>query len=124
MRRLALKALALPIVLAALAAPLSTAQAADNYKIMIGANPGGGYDQVGRGLGKALQESGAAGSVTYENKGGAGGTIGLAQFVNSSKGDPHAMIVVGAIMVGAIWSAPSCRTTRRSTCRTPRRSPA
>jgi putative tricarboxylic transport membrane protein len=102
MRRLALKALALPIVLAALAAPLSTAVAADNYKIMIGANPGGGYDQVGRGIGKALQESGAAGSVTYENKGGAGGTIGLAQFVNSSKGDPHAMIVVGAIMVGAI----------------------
>jgi putative tricarboxylic transport membrane protein len=102
MRRLALKALALPIVLAALAAPLSTVHAADNYKIMIGANPGGGYDQVGRGIGKALQESGAAGSVTYENKGGAGGTIGLAQFVNSSKGDPHAMIVVGAIMVGAI----------------------
>jgi len=40
--------------------------------------------------------------VTYENKGGAGGTIGLAQFVNSSKGDPNAMIVVGGVMVGAI----------------------
>jgi putative tricarboxylic transport membrane protein len=76
--------------------------AQDNFKVMIGANPGGGYDQTGRGIGKAMQEAGVAGSITYENKGGAGGTIGLAQFANASKGDPNAMIVVGAIMVGAI----------------------
>jgi len=99
MRRTALKALALQFVLAALS---FNAQAAENYKIMIGANPGGGYDQAGRGIGKAMQEAGIANSVTYENKGGAGGTIGLAQFVNSSKGDPNAMIVVGGVMVGAI----------------------
>jgi putative tricarboxylic transport membrane protein len=43
-----------------------------------------------------------ASAVTYENKGGAGGTIGLAQFVNASKGDPHALVVAGAVMVGAI----------------------
>lgn len=78
------------------------AQAGDNLKIMIGANPGGGYDQTGRGIGKALQEAGIADSVTYENKGGAGGTIGLAQFANASKGDGNSMLVVGAIMVGAI----------------------
>lgn len=99
MRRLAIKALALPFVLAALATPL---QAAENFKIMIGANPGGGYDQLGRGIGKAMQEAGVAGNITYENKGGAGGTIGLAQFVNSSKGDPNSLMVVGGIMVGAI----------------------
>lgn len=84
----------------ALAVP--AAQAQENFKIMIGANPGGGYDQTGRGLGRALQEAGVAGSITYENKGGAGGTIGLAQFVNASKGDPNALVVVGAVMVGAI----------------------
>jgi putative tricarboxylic transport membrane protein len=99
MRRLALKALALPLIAIALCAPV---QAADNMKIMIGANPGGGYDQAGRGIGKALQEAGVASNVTYENKGGAGGTIGLAQFVNSSKGDPNALVVVGGVMVGAI----------------------
>ena len=99
MRRLMLKTLLLPLVLAT----ASTAVLAqENYKVMIGANPGGGYDQTGRGIGKALQEAGLAASVTYENKGGAGGTIGLAQFANASKGDPNAMIVVGAIMVGAI----------------------
>jgi putative tricarboxylic transport membrane protein len=78
------------------------ALAADNYKIMIGANPGGGYDQAGRGIGRALQEAGIAANVSFENKGGAGGTIGLAQFVNASKSDPRALMVVGGVMVGAI----------------------
>jgi len=36
------------------------------------------------------------------NKGGAGGTIGLAEFVSSSKGNDNAMMVMGAIMVGGI----------------------
>ncbi|MFM2067940.1 MAG: C4-dicarboxylate transporter substrate-binding protein [Pseudomonadota bacterium] len=99
MRRNVLKLLSLALPLALTA---GAAQAADNFKIMAPANPGGGYDQTARGLGKAMQEAGVAGNVTYENKGGAGGTIGLAQFVNASKGDPNSMIVVGAVMVGAI----------------------
>jgi putative tricarboxylic transport membrane protein len=64
--------------------------------MMIPANPGGGWDTTGRALGKALQEAGAATAVTYENKGGAAGAIGLAQFVNASKGDPNALMVMGA----------------------------
>ncbi|MCS6995744.1 MAG: tripartite tricarboxylate transporter substrate-binding protein [Casimicrobiaceae bacterium] len=74
----------------------------DSLKIMIGANPGGGFDQTGRGIGKAMQDAGVVKSVQYENKGGAGGTIALAQFVNAQKGDPNALIVTGAVMVGAI----------------------
>ena len=80
----------------------ATALAVENVKFMIGANPGGGFDQTGRGLGKAMIEAGSAKSVQFENKGGAGGTIGLAQFVNATKGDGNAMIVTGAVMVGAI----------------------
>ncbi|HEX6706702.1 MAG TPA: tripartite tricarboxylate transporter substrate-binding protein [Albitalea sp.] len=91
--------------LAALAAagalPLR-ALAAANVKMMIPANPGGGWDTTGRALGKAMQESGVASSVTYENKGGAAGAIGLAQFVNSSKGDPNALMTMGAVMLGGI----------------------
>ena len=91
--------------LAALAAagtlPLS-AQAASAIKMMIPANPGGGWDSTGRALGKALLDSGAAASVSYDNKGGAAGAIGLAQFVNSSKGDPNALLVMGAVMLGGI----------------------
>ncbi len=91
--------------LAALAAagslPLS-ARAAVGMKIMLPANPGGGWDTTGRALGKALQDAGVASSVTYENKGGAAGAIGLAQFINGSKGDPNALMVMGAVMVGGI----------------------
>lgn len=91
--------------LAALAAagtlPLS-ARAAANLKIMVPANPGGGWDSTGRALGKALQDAGVASSVTFENKGGAAGAIGLAQFVNSSKGDPNALMVMGAVMLGGL----------------------
>ena len=91
--------------LAALAAvgslPLP-ARAAVAMKMMLPANPGGGWDTTGRALGKALQDAGVASSVTYENKGGAAGAIGLAQFINGSKGDPHALMVMGAVMVGGI----------------------
>jgi len=103
MKTIKLQTMLAPALLAlGLLAAAAPAGAGENFKIMIGANPGGGYDQTGRGIGKALQEAGIADSITYENKGGAGGTIGLAQFANASKGDGNAMLVVGAIMVGAI----------------------
>src|SRR5437773_929177 len=81
--------------------PLS-ARAAANLKMMIPANPGGGWDTTGRALGKALIDAKTTDSVTYENKGGAAGALGLAQFVNGSKGDPNALMVMGAVMVGGI----------------------
>ena len=76
--------------------------AAANIKMMIPANPGGGWDSTGRALGKALQDAGVAASVAYDNKGGAAGALGLAQFVNGSKGDPNAMMVMGAVMLGGL----------------------
>ena len=91
--------------LAALAAagtlPL-TAHAAANIKMMIPANPGGGWDSTGRALGKAILDAKAADTVQYDNKGGAAGVIGLAQFVNASKGDANALMVMGAVMLGGI----------------------
>ncbi len=78
------------------------AQSAPAIKMMIPANPGGGWDSTGRALGKAMQDAGAASSVTYDNKGGAAGAIGLAQFANASKGDANAMMVMGAVMLGGI----------------------
>jgi putative tricarboxylic transport membrane protein len=91
--------------LAALAAtgalPLS-AWAGANVKMMIPANPGGGWDTTGRALGRALTEGKIADTVTFDNKGGAAGALGLAQFVNGSKGDPHAMMIMGAVMLGGI----------------------
>jgi putative tricarboxylic transport membrane protein len=91
--------------LAALAAagslPLS-AHAAPTIKMMIPANPAGGWDTTGRTLGKAMIDAKVADSVQYENKGGAAGIIGLAQFVNAAKGDPNAVLMMGAVMLGGI----------------------
>ena len=95
-RRLGFVALAA----AALAAP--SAHAIDNLKILVPANPGGGWDQTGRALQAAMQSGNLVNKVTVDNKGGAGGTIGIAQFVNSQKGDPNALMVGGMVMVGAI----------------------
>ena len=91
--------------LAALAAtgalPMS-AWAAANLKMMIPANPGGGWDTTGRALGKAMTDSKVADTVSYDNKGGAAGALGLAQFVNGSKGDANALMVMGSVMLGGI----------------------
>jgi putative tricarboxylic transport membrane protein len=78
------------------------AHALEAVRFMAPGSPGGGYDQTARTLGKALQEAGLAKSVMYDNKNGAGGTLGLAQFSNSSKGDVNALCVMGAIMVTGI----------------------
>jgi putative tricarboxylic transport membrane protein len=82
--------------------PSAWAQSAANIKMMIPANPGGGWDSTGRALGKAMSDGKLAESVQYENKGGAAGAIGLAQFANSAKGDPNALMMMGAVMLGGI----------------------
>ena len=71
-------------------------------KMMIPANPGGGWDQTGRSLAAAMQSGKLVSSVQFDNKGGAAGTIGLAQFVNAAKGDPNAVMIGGMVMVGGI----------------------
>ena len=89
--------------MAAMALSVSTAALAlDSVKVMVPANPGGGWDSTGRALVAAMQSAGSIKSAQIDNKGGAAGTIGLAQFVNSAKGDPSAMMIGGMVMVGGI----------------------
>jgi putative tricarboxylic transport membrane protein len=78
------------------------AQQIGTLKMMIPANPGGGWDQTGRNLAAAMQSAKLVQSVSFDNKGGAAGTPGLAQFINSSKGDPNAVMIGGLVMVGGI----------------------
>ena len=79
-----------------------SAAAQPSLKMMIPANPGGGWDQTGRNLAAAMQSGKLVSGVQFDNKGGAAGIIGLAQFVNSSKGDPNAVMIGGMVMVGGI----------------------
>ena len=91
------------VVAVAMSLATSALHAQPSLKMMIPANPGGGWDQTGRNLATAMQSAKLVSSVQFDNKGGAGGTIGLAQFVNSAKGDPNAVMIGGMVMVGAIY---------------------
>jgi putative tricarboxylic transport membrane protein len=78
------------------------AQAVDLLKIFVPAAPGGGWDQTARTIEQVLRATGAVKSVQITNVGGAGGTVGLPQFLNQWRGQGNALMVGGMVMVGAI----------------------
>ncbi|MGO4525153.1 Bug family tripartite tricarboxylate transporter substrate binding protein [Microvirga sp. 2MCAF35] len=80
----------------------SSALAQQELKIIAPAGPGGGWDAAARSLQQVLTQTGAAKSAQVVNVTGAGGTIGLAQFVNTAKGDSSQLMVNGITMLGAI----------------------
>ena len=86
--------------------PLARTSAGYPYRplmIMAPANPGGGWDQTSRVIQHVLVSRGIAPvSVEVFNRGGAGGTIGLAELVSRHRGDAHVIMTAGAVMVGAI----------------------
>ncbi len=87
---------------AALAAMSGAAFAQMDLKIMAPAAPGGGWDATARSLQQAMTAAGLAKSVQVSNVPGAGGAIGLAQFVNGAKGDASALMINGFVMVGSL----------------------
>src|SRR5215218_4068089 len=94
--------------LGAIVAVLATsAHAQLELKIMAPAGPGGGWDSAARSLQQVMTTTGVARSVQVTNVTGAGGTVGLAQFVNSAKGDGNQLMVNGITMVGAILTSQS-----------------
>ncbi len=66
------------------------------------ANPGGGWDQTARQIQQVWTETGILGVPTeVVNRGGAGGTIGLADLVSRQRNNPYMLMVFGQVMVGA-----------------------
>jgi putative tricarboxylic transport membrane protein len=86
----------------AFAAVIALPAYANDYMIMAPASPGGGWDSTARSMQEVMQSEGIAGNVQVQNVPGAGGTVGLAQFVSSAAGDASQLIVGGYVMVGAI----------------------
>lgn len=87
----------------AMMAALGTGAAQAQVNVMLPANPGGGWDGTGRQAFKALNDAGIfTEGVNFTNTGGAGGTIGLAEFQGAQTGKPDALAVFGAITVGSI----------------------
>jgi putative tricarboxylic transport membrane protein len=103
------------LVLVALAATLPPpALAGEPIKLMVPAYPGGGWDTTGRAVLAALEATGLhKAGVQITNKEGAGGTVGLAEFMSAMKDDDQAMMVMGATMVGAILTSKSPATLER-----------
>lgn len=101
MRRIALT---LAVCSALLATP---AFAQMDLKIMAPAAPGGGWDQTARAMQQALIAEKLVKSAQVINVAGAGGSIGLAQFVNGAKGDGSQLMVNGFVMVGALLMSKS-----------------
>ena len=87
LKYLALKYLAQAGIALAIAVGATSAQAQLELKIMAPAAPGGGWDGAARSLQQVMTKTGVAKSVQVTNVPGAGGTVGLAQFVNSANGD-------------------------------------
>lgn len=66
------------------------------------AAPGGGWDQTARAMQRVLAEIEPGAGVQVENVPGAAGTIGLARFARSERGNPHALLVTGLVMVSGV----------------------
>ena len=66
------------------------------------AAPGGGWDQTARAMQRVLIETESGANVQVENVPGAAGTIGLARFIQSERGNPHALMVTGLVMVSGV----------------------
>lgn len=74
----------------------------ENVQIMAPAAPGGGWDTTAREIQAALQSGVVDEGVEVFNVEGSGGTIGLAQLASDNEGDPHTLMVMGLVMIGAI----------------------
>jgi putative tricarboxylic transport membrane protein len=96
------------------AAPPAAAQI-QGLEIVVPAAPGGGWDQTGRAMQNALQESDLASGIQVVNIPGAGGTIGLAQFVSGKEGQGNALMTGGLVMLGAILTNQSPVTLEQVT---------
>ncbi|HZA14911.1 MAG TPA: tripartite tricarboxylate transporter substrate-binding protein [Myxococcaceae bacterium] len=88
--------------LLAFAVGANAAGKAELATLIAPAAPGGGWDQTARSMQQVLQQAKLSNGTKVTNVPGAGGTIGLAQFVNNEKGKGDVAMVMGLIMVGAV----------------------
>ena len=100
-RLLARRALIATVMSSALALAVPARAEVKGLEIIAPAGPGGGYDQLARATQEVLQAKQLAAGVQVQNIPGAGGTIGLAQFVTKGSRNPS-LLVAGLGMVGAI----------------------
>ena len=82
--------------------PIGVASAQEQIQIFVPAAPGGGWDQTARTMDQVLRGEKLISGAQITNVGGAGGTVGLPQFISQWNGKGNSLMVAGMVMVGAI----------------------
>jgi putative tricarboxylic transport membrane protein len=78
---------------------------AEPAKVMIPAGAGGGYDTTTRLAMTMLDKAGLyKDGAVFTNKPGAGGTLGLGEFIRTSKGQDNGLMGMGVILLGSIMA--------------------
>ena len=73
----------------------------ETLNIVVPAVPGGGWDLTARAVKDTLEAEQLAGRVRLSYSPGAGGLIGLAQFIEGRRGDGASLLIGGLFTVGA-----------------------
>jgi len=81
---------------------LAWSQTIPQLQMFVPAAPGGGWDQTARVMELVLKNEKLIGGAQITNVPGAGGAVGLPQFVNQWKGRQNALMVGGLVMIGAL----------------------
>jgi putative tricarboxylic transport membrane protein len=71
-------------------------------RLLVPANPGGGWDQTAKAVAATLQSAKLVEQIEFEHKPGKGGVPGLGHFVDKYAGDPNTLMIGGLVMCGAI----------------------
>ncbi len=73
----------------------------ERLTIVVPGSPGGGWDLTAQAVRKVLTEQGLVSDIRIQHSPGAGGLIGLAQFLEGRRGDPATILISGMFTVGA-----------------------
>jgi putative tricarboxylic transport membrane protein len=101
-RRTPIAARAIFVAVTVAAASPVTAAPPERLTIVAPASQGGGWDQTARAMQEVLVAEGIVPAVDVANSPGAGGAIGLAEFVNARRGDGRSLLVGGLVTVNAL----------------------
>ena len=94
-----------PLVLVVSSSPqgaLAEGPALERLTVIAPGSHGGGWDLTARAMQDVLRRTGLVPQVEVANSPGAGGAIGLAEFVNARRGDGNALLVGGLVMISAV----------------------
>jgi tripartite-type tricarboxylate transporter receptor subunit TctC/DNA-binding CsgD family transcriptional regulator len=93
------------LFLTAFVLPIAPASAGDNHPsldkltLIVPSVTGSGWDQLARAMERTLKEGGVVREIEVLNIPGDGGLKGLAEFIDSRRGDGHALLMGGVTMI-------------------------